>query len=80
MCPTIRREDGYRFFFYSNEGSEPPHIHVAKGEGHAKLWLRPVRIAWARGFRPSDMSRIRYIVERNEAAFLEAWDDYRSRD
>lgn len=26
--PTIFRIDGYRFFFYSGEGNEPPHVHV----------------------------------------------------
>lgn len=30
--PTVLRVDGYRFFFYSNEGNEPPHIHVESGE------------------------------------------------
>lgn len=26
--PTVRRIGSARFFFYSNEGTEPPHIHV----------------------------------------------------
>ena len=26
--PTVLRWEGYRAFFYSNEGSEPPHLHV----------------------------------------------------
>ena len=26
--PTVLRIDGHRFFFYSLEGQEPPHIHV----------------------------------------------------
>lgn len=28
--PTIFREGPWRFFFYSNEGTEPPHVHVAR--------------------------------------------------
>lgn len=39
--PTIMRIDGYRFFFFSNEGSEPPHIHVEQAERYAKFWLNP---------------------------------------
>ena len=41
--PTIFRENGYRFFFYSNEGDprEPAHVHVQKGSGEAKVWLEP---------------------------------------
>ena len=34
--PTILRRDGYRFFFYSKEGKEPPHIHVIGHEGEMK--------------------------------------------
>ena len=28
MSPEIHREHGMRFFFFSNEGDEPPHVHV----------------------------------------------------
>jgi hypothetical protein len=28
MIPTVLKEGKYRFFFFSNEGTEPPHIHV----------------------------------------------------
>ncbi|MCK4624971.1 MAG: DUF4160 domain-containing protein [Phycisphaerae bacterium] len=28
--PTVLRKSGYRFFFFSLEGFEPPHIHVEK--------------------------------------------------
>ncbi|WP_422447088.1 DUF4160 domain-containing protein [Thermoanaerobacterium sp. DL9XJH110] len=28
MMPTVLKEGKYRFFFFSNEGTEPPHIHV----------------------------------------------------
>lgn len=37
MSPTVLRKDGFKFFFYSREMNEPPHIHVAKGDGAAKL-------------------------------------------
>jgi len=46
--PTLWVEDGFRFFFYSNEGSprEPVHVHVEKGGAEAKFWLLPeVRVA-----------------------------------
>jgi hypothetical protein len=31
--PTVLRERGFRFFFWSNESNEPPHIHVQSGDG-----------------------------------------------
>jgi hypothetical protein len=32
--PTIFTEDGFRFFFYSND-HEPVHVHVRKGDADA---------------------------------------------
>ena len=43
--PTVLRVAGFRFFFYSLEGSEPPHIHVEHGDNVAKFWLSPVDLA-----------------------------------
>ncbi|MBI3682024.1 MAG: DUF4160 domain-containing protein [Acidobacteria bacterium] len=37
--PTLLRVRGYRFFFFSLEGREPPHMHVAHGGRYAKFWL-----------------------------------------
>jgi hypothetical protein len=41
--PEVFRERGFRFFFYSNEGTprEPVHIHVEKDRLEAKFWLQP---------------------------------------
>lgn len=33
---------GYKFFFWSNENAEPPHIHVCKGQqtsSATKFWI-----------------------------------------
>ena len=35
--PTILRWGPYRAFFYSNEGGEPPHVHVRAGDLEAKF-------------------------------------------
>ncbi|MDQ3015894.1 MAG: DUF4160 domain-containing protein [Bacteroidota bacterium] len=40
--PNVFRKDGYRFFFFSNEGNEPPHIHIELGGAYAKFWLDPL--------------------------------------
>jgi len=37
--PEVLRVHGYRFFFFSREGNEPPHIHVEQAERYAKFWL-----------------------------------------
>jgi hypothetical protein len=71
--PTILRTAGFRFFFYSLEGSEPPHVHVEHGDNVAKFWLDPVAVAETRGFRSHELTRLRALVIEHRAAFLEAW-------
>ena len=52
--PTVHRKQGYRFYFYSHEPNEPPHVHVDKGGASLKAWLEPVEPARNAGFRPSE--------------------------
>jgi len=37
--PTIFRKNGWRIFFYSNEGKEQMQVHAIKGETEAKYWI-----------------------------------------
>ena len=67
--PALLRIRGYRFFFYSLEGREPPHIHVAHAGRYAKFWLEPVALADNRGFRGHELTEIRQIVAENAKAF-----------
>jgi hypothetical protein len=39
--PTLLRVEGFRFYYFSEERQEPPHVHVRKGDSVAKLWLLP---------------------------------------
>lgn len=43
--PTVLREHGFTFYFYSEKGGEPPHVHADKGNGTVKFWLQSVRVA-----------------------------------
>ncbi len=40
MSPTIFREAGYRFYFFSREETRM-HVHVHHETGEAKMWLEP---------------------------------------
>jgi hypothetical protein len=64
--PTILRNRGYRFFFFSNEGNEPIHVHVEKGGRYAKFWLNPVKIAMEIGFNKKDLKDIDSIIGEHE--------------
>jgi hypothetical protein len=76
MSPTVLRSGPYRFFFFSNESGEPPHIHVQRDRLLAKFWLSPVKLARSTGFSPTDLRRLHALVEENEARLLEAWNEY----
>jgi len=73
LIPTLLRVEGFRFFFFSNEGHEPPHVHVGKGDGLAKLWLAPVELAYASGLTPADLRRVRELTREHAANFVERW-------
>jgi len=60
--PTLLRQDGLRFFFYSLEKGEPPHVDVEQAERLAKFWLDPVALASAHGFRSVELKRLRLLV------------------
>jgi len=74
--PAVFRVRGYRFFFYSMEGREPPHIHAVHAGRLAKFWLEPVRLANNYDFRSHELTEIRQIVLEKEEFFLEKWNEY----
>lgn len=74
--PTLLLIDGFRFFFYSNEGTEPPHVHVEHGDGTAKFWLRPVALVEVYDLKQQTLRQARILVEKHQVAFLEKWNEY----
>lgn len=74
--PTVLRSGPYRFFFYSNENSEPAHIHVQRGNALAKFWLNPVTLASNFGFATHELNRLNQLAQQNAAIFTKAWNDF----
>jgi hypothetical protein len=74
--PTVLRWNGYRFYFFSNEGTEPPHIHVDKAGCTAKFWLDEPRLARNVGFSAREVSELSAKVSEQRVAFQEAWRAY----
>ena len=74
--PTILKIMGFRFFFFSNEGNEPPHIHVEHGDNVAKFWLNPVSLADSYGFRNHELPKIKMMVMEHKKLFLEKWNEF----
>lgn len=74
--PTVLRIDGYRFYFYSHEPNEPPHVHVDRAEFSLKAWLTPVSLAKNIGFRGHEIGAILAMVEEHRTQLLEAWHEH----
>jgi hypothetical protein len=63
--PTVIRIGHFRFHFYSDEGSEPPHIHVRSPDGECKFWLEPIIIlASNRGIPAHELREVERLVYR----------------
>ena len=76
MSPTIFKEHGYRFFFFSRE-EQRIHVHVISGDGEAKFWLAP-EIRLAKNYRYSErqLKRIQSLIEDHHHELITAWRRY----
>jgi hypothetical protein len=74
--PTVLRSGPYRFFFYSGDRDEPPHVHVVHDDCEAKFWLDPVRLERSRGFSAKELNRIQEIIEDHQETLLERWNEF----
>lgn len=73
MSPTVFREKGYRFFFFSREESRM-HVHVVSGDGEAKFWLEPdLELAKNYGFTRQHLKEIESLVEDHRDELVSAW-------
>lgn len=71
--PQVFREREFSFQMYFNEGCEPPHVHVVRGDGVAKFWLSPVSLAWNKGFHRGELRWIEQQLTSRCIFFLEQW-------
>jgi hypothetical protein len=74
--PTVLRIGPYRFFFYSGDRDEPPHVHVERDDAEAKFWLNPVRLARSHGFSASELKSIEKMVNDQQTIILGHWNEF----
>ena len=73
MSPTIFRENGYRFFFFSRE-EERKHVHVISGDGEAKFWLEPdIELAKNYRYTSKQLKAIEKLIEEHRNELISAW-------
>ena len=65
MSPTILRNRGYRFYFFSRE--EPrKHVHIHGANGEAKFWLEPdIELAKNHRLTEQQLDKLRKVIEEH---------------
>jgi hypothetical protein len=74
--PVVFKEPGFRFHFYSFEGSprEPVHIHVQGQGADAKFWVGDdVVLAYNRGLNSRDLAMVMLVIRARRGDIQEAW-------
>lgn len=74
--PTVCIIGPYRFYFYSHEPNEPPHIHIDREDFSAKFWLKEISLAKNLGFRQKEINTLHELVCNNQKQFLDKWHEY----
>ena len=74
--PTVLRWGPYRAFFYSNESTEPPHVHIRAVNREVKIWLADLAIAVNAGFPTHEVSSILRELRPHREALLDAWNEH----
>ncbi len=73
MSPTVFRERGYRFFFFSREEARM-HVHVLSAKGEAKFWLEPrIEMARNQGYNLLQLQEIATLIEEHHHELVDAW-------
>ena len=73
MSPTVFRERGYRFFFFSRE-EQRMHVHVLSSDGEAKFWLEPeIKLANNYRYSPKQLRDIESLIEVHNHELTSAW-------
>ncbi len=71
----VFRKFGFVFFFYSNEGQEPIHIHVRKAGGFAKFWIEPVDLDFSQGLKIAEIKKAEELINDHLELIKTKWNE-----
>lgn len=75
--PIVFRQDGFRFFFYSNEGDPREPVHIKKAGAEAKFWVSDdISLERSNGFDARTLRRLAVIVEEHRPQIESRWNEY----
>ena len=73
MSPTIFKELGLRFYFFSREETRL-HVHVQGDRGEAKFWLEPeVELAQNYGLSKASVRTALRVIREREDEIRKSW-------
>ncbi len=73
MSPTVFRESGFRFYFFSREETRI-HVHVQGQNGEPKVWLEPsIELAQHVGLSKREINEALRLVQEHENEIHSAW-------
>jgi Domain of unknown function (DUF4160) len=73
MSPTVFRESGFRFYFFSRE-EKRMHVHVQCAEGEAKYWLEPaIELAHNYGLNERQLRSAKALIEAHNDDIRSSW-------
>jgi hypothetical protein len=76
MSPTIFRQGGFRFYFFSRE-ERRMHVHVHRSGGEAKFWIEPkVELAQNNGLTKRQLNTAQSLIEEHEIEIRAAWKEH----
>jgi hypothetical protein len=77
--PKVFEQDGFRFFFYSNDHS-PVHIHVSYGGGEAIFNVEGrVELRESQGLKVRELARAEELATEHRALIIRKWDEHFNR-
>ena len=74
--PKIFEQDGYRFFFYSNE-HRPIHVHVRYGGGEAVFDVEEgVELRESLGLKMRELARAQELADSHRQLIIDKWHEH----
>jgi hypothetical protein len=74
--PKIDIPGPYRFHFFSDEGNEPPHVHIKREKAICKFWLDPLSLAENHGFAAHELTKIEKLIVEHRTQIEAAWHEH----
>jgi hypothetical protein len=77
--PKVFDQDGYRFFFYSND-HRPIHVHVRFGGGEAVFDVEgAVELRESFGLKVRELAKAEELARQNRELIIQRWNEHFGR-